>query len=141
MRHRVLSPAFETQTLPSPTATSSGTEPTSIVARTSSVEGSILETEPCFASISALTTQSDPSPEAMPIGSAPNLDRSFDLGGLRAGGTRRSGRAGGDARSARSIAAAVARAAREQHEGAREREHGQAWSPLSPSSCDTCCDA
>ena len=65
------SPAFETHTLPSPAATSSGTEPTPIVARTSLVEGSILETDPRFASMSALTTQSDPSPEAMPIGSAP----------------------------------------------------------------------
>jgi hypothetical protein len=35
------------------------------------VEGSILETDPRFASMSALTTQSDPSPEAMPMGSAP----------------------------------------------------------------------
>ena len=71
MRETVSSPEFETQTLPSPTATSSGTEPTSIVARTSLVAGSILETDPRFALISALTTQSDPSPEAMPMGSAP----------------------------------------------------------------------
>ena len=70
MRQTVSSPAFETHTLPSPAATSSGTEPTPIVARTSLVEGSILETDPA-ASMSALTTQSDPSPEAMPIGSAP----------------------------------------------------------------------
>jgi len=33
--------------------------------------GSILETDPRFALMSALTTQSDPSPDAMPIGLAP----------------------------------------------------------------------
>ena len=100
MRETVSSPAFETQTLPSPTATSSGTEPTSIVARTSLVEGSILETDPRFALMSALTTQSDPSPEAMPIGIRADLDRRLDLRGLRAGGTRRCGRARGGARLA-----------------------------------------
>ncbi len=42
----VSSSAFETQTAPSPTATSSGTAPTSIVASTSLVSGSIRETEP-----------------------------------------------------------------------------------------------
>ena len=71
MRETVSSPEFETQTFPSPTATSSGTEPTSIIASTSLVAGSILETDPRFALISALTTQSAPSPEAIPIGSAP----------------------------------------------------------------------
>jgi len=65
----VSSAEFETQTLPKPTATSSGTCPTSIVAVTAFVEGSIRETEP-FPSPwnSEFTTQSEPSPLAIPIG-------------------------------------------------------------------------
>src|SRR4249920_552894 len=71
MRETVSSAEFETQTPLSPTATSSGTTPTPLVARTSPLAGSILETDPRFALMSALTTQSEPSPDAMPIGSAP----------------------------------------------------------------------
>ena len=69
----VSSPEFETHTAPAPTATSSGTAPTGIVASTLFVAGSILLTEPERAFTSAFTTHRSPAPVAIPMGSSPTV--------------------------------------------------------------------
>ena len=72
IRETVSSSELETQTAPKPTATSSGTAPTEMVASTDARAGSIRETlgVPPLSN-SEFTTQRLSNPSTMPIGSPP----------------------------------------------------------------------